>query len=272
VYALGSDNSTLVRFDTATPGNVTTVGAISGATRTLDGIDFRAADGGLYGYSAASAGVYRVDPATGNTTLVSTTAPAVGNTAVGIDFNPAADRLRVVTAADNNLRINVATGATLVDGALTYAAADAHAGTNPNITEAAYTNNDTLPATGTTLYYIDNLLDVLVTTSSPNAGLLNTVGALGLDVDEFLGFDILTDGSGVNTAFASFRVGGAQGLYSIDLGTGAATLIGAIGLDRLHGLAVSSVPEPGTLLLGSAAGLVAFGLRRRKTVAAPRSA
>ena len=266
VYALGSNNSTLVRFDTAAPGVVTTVGAIGGATTTLDGIDFRVADGALYGYNAATSGIYRVDTFTGATTLVSTATTAVGRTATGIDFNPAADRLRVVTAADNNLRINVATGATLVDGTLAYAAGDANFGSNPNITEAAYTNTDNTPATGTTLYYIDDLLNVLVTTSNPNGGALSTVGALGLDVDEFLGFDIFTDAGGINNAFASLRVAGAQGLYAINLATGAATLIGAIGMDRLHGLAVATVPEPGTLVLTAAASLALIGLRRRKAL------
>ena len=268
VYALGSNSTTLVRFDSAAPGVVTTVGALGGATTSLDGIDFRPADGALYGYNAATSGIYRVDTATGMTTLVSTSTTAVGLTAVGIDFNPAADRLRVVSAADNNHRINVATGATLVDGALAYGAGDANAAANPNITEAAYTNNDNNPATGTTLFYIDNLLDVLVNTTNPNAGVLNTVGSLGLDVDEYLGFDIFTNASGVNMAFASLRVAGAQGLYAVNLATGAATLIGAIGLDQLRGLAVATVPEPGTMVLAAAAGLALLGLRRRKALPA----
>ena len=266
VYALGSNSTTLIRFDTAAPGVVTTVGAIGGATTSLDGIDFRPADGALYGYNAATAGIYRVDTATGMTTLNSTSTTAVGRTAVGIDFNPAADRMRVVSAADDNLRINVATGATTVDGTLTYAAGDVSAGVNPHITEAAYTNNDNNPATATTLYCIDDFLDALVLTSAPNLGVLNTVGALGFDVDEFLGFDIFTSASGINMAFASLRVAGVQGLYGVNLATGAASLIGAIGLDRLHGLAVATVPEPGSMALTAAAGLAVLGLRRRKAL------
>ena len=266
VYALSSNSTTLVRFDTATPGVVTTVGALSGATTSLDGIDFRPADGALYGYNAATSGIYRVDTATGMTTLVSTSTTAVGRSAVGIDFNPAADRLRVVSAADNNLRINVATGATIVDGTLAYAAGDANFGVNPHITEAAYTNNDRNPATGTELYYIDDFLDALVETSAPNGGVLNTVGSLGFDVDEFLGFDIFTSASGINMAFASLRVAGAQGLYSVNLDTGAATFIGGIGRDQLHSLAVATVPEPGSMALTAAAGLALLGLRRRKAL------
>ena len=269
VYSLStrSSNSTLVRFDTANPGAVTTVGAISGATGLLDGIDFRPADGALYGYNATTSGIYRVDTNTGVTTLVSTSTTAIArNTAVGIDFNPAADRLRVVSAAENNLRINVASGATLVDGTLVYAPGDVNAGVNPHITEAAYTNNDNNPATNTTLYYIDDFLNALVVTSNPNAGTLNTVGALGVDVDEFLGFDIFTSATGINTAFASLRVAGASRLYTVNLVTGAASLIGAIGLDRLNSLAVNPVPEPATLVLTAAAGLALLGLRRPKAL------
>ena len=260
VFALTRDSASLVRFDTSSPGVVSSVGALSGATTVLDGIDFRPADNMLYGYLAATGGVYRVDTATGVTTLVSTA--AIGSTPMGIDFNPAADRLRVVTAADQNLRINVATGATIVDGTLAYAAGDANAGTNPNVVEAAYTNNDTNPATGTTLFYIDNLLDTLVSTSNPNAGVLNTVGSLGVDADEFLGFDISSDG-GLNTAFASLRVGGIQGLYTVSLLTGLATFVAEIGAGPLRGLAVSTVPEPAPLALVVLAGMVLVAQRRR---------
>lgn len=266
VFALSNGSSTLVRFDTATPGTVTMIGALSGAATTLSGIDFRPADGALYGYSAANGGIYRVDTNTGFTTLVSTSSPTASG-AAGIDFNPAADRLRVVSSGDSNLRINVATGATLVDGTLAYAPTDVNAGANPNVVEAAYTNNDNNPATATTLFYIDNTLDVLVRTANPNGGVLDTVGALGVDADEFIGFDIFTDAAGVNSAFASLRVAGAQGLYAIDLATGAATLIGALGMDQLSGLAVATVAEPGTLALSGIAVLALLSLGRR----APRS-
>ena len=160
------------------------------------------------------------------------------------------------TASDENRRINIANGVALSDGTLAYAAGDANAGVNPNVVEAADTNNDNNPATA------------LVSTANPNAGVLNTVGALGVDTDQFLGFDIFTDLGGLNEAFASLRVGGVQGLYSINLGTGAATLLGAIGMNRLHGLAVAPalvpVPEPGSLALVAVAGLAVMTLRRRR--------
>ena len=261
VYSIANDGTTLVRFDSSAPALVTTIGNFSGATTTLSGMDFRPADGLLYGFNQADSGIYRVDTTTGATTLMSISTSAITSPRLGIDFNPVPDRLRVVAPSDQNLRINIANGAALIDGPLAYAAGDAHQGANPSIRDAAYTHHDRDPATGTTLYYIDTLLDILVTTNNPNAGALSTVGALGLDADDFSGFDIFTE-NGANTAFASFTVGGQAGLYTINLATGAATPLGAIGARELYGMAVAPVPEPGSLALLAAAA-VALGARRR---------
>lgn len=276
IYSLAGNGRSIVRFDSAAPGAVTMVGAVSGAIGRLDGLDFRPADGLLYGYEANGSGIYRVDVLTGATTLVSTSSAPVGNAGLGIDFNPVADRLRIVNPGDENRRINVATGAAIADGALAFAAGDVNAGTNPQVHDAAYTNADNNAATATQLYYIDAGLDALLTTSNPNAGILNTVGALGLNTSNFLGFDIFTDLNGVNTAYASLRVGGVDGLYGINLLTGGATLIGSLGADQMFGLAVAPasvflVGEPGALALLAAGGLAAFAVRRRKPDAAARA-
>ncbi len=268
VFALGADGSTLVRFDSATPGSVATVGAVSGATTRLDGLDFRAANGLLYGYSSTTSGIYTVDPATGATALVATSSAPVGAATLGIDFNPVPDRLRIVTDAGDNRRINVATGAAITDGTLAYAPGDVNAGSTPRVADVAYTNNDNNAATGTQLFYIDYVLNTLVTTSSPNAGELTTVGALGVDSDENLGFDILTSAPGVNSGFATLRVGGVQGFYGINLATGAATLIGNLNAGALNGLAVAPVSEPAPLALLAAAGAAMLLQRRRQRHAA----
>ena len=268
VFSLAENGNSLVRFDSSTPGTVTVVGAISGVASSLSGLDFRPADGFLYGYQQSSSGIYRVNTSTGATALVSTSTASTSGSQSGIDFNPTVDRLRVVSTNNNNLRINVDTGAATVDAALAYASGDTNFGTKPNIVDAAYTFSDRNPATGTTLYYIDSSLDTLVTTTNPNGGILNTVGALGFDTSQLTGFDIFTDPNGINTAFASLTLqGNNSGLYTINLSTGAATLIGAINARQLFGLAVAptAIPEPGTLALFALAGLAAFGITRRRS-------
>ena len=267
------DNAqTLLRFDTATPGTLTTVGNFSGATNFLDGIDFRPSNGLLYGYSFVNNSVVIVDPNSAATTFVANLGTPSSTFDLGIDFNPAADRLRLVNSNDQNLRINVGLPAatnTTVDGALVYAVGDVSFGISPTINDAAYTNNDNNVATGTQLYYVDYGTDKLVTTAAPNAGLLNTVGSLGVDATAFLGFDIFTDPfSGVNTAFAILDVAAVTGLYNINLTTGAATLLGPVGngFNVPAGLAiqVAAVPEPGSALAGAiAVGLCVSGRRRR---------
>ncbi len=162
-------------------------------------------------------------------TFVSTLdTPFEGGTISGFDFNPVADRLRLVGDNDQDFRINVDTGAVIVDGSLAFAEGDRNAGINPNITAAAYTNSFE-GTTSTQLYNIDTLLNTLVLQNPPNDGILTTVGELGLDFDTLGGFDILSDPDAGNVAFAVSN----NTFYSIDLDSGNATEIGMLGSDPL---------------------------------------
>ena len=138
-----------------------------------------------------------------------------------------------------------------------------NAGANPNIVGSAYTNSFS-GTTTTTLYGIDSVRDILVTQIPPNAGTLNTVGLLGFDTTDQVGFDIFFLG---NLAFASLTaVGGGSSFFSINLATGAATAIGAIGNGLLiSDIAIQQVPEPATLalLVAGLMGVIAVGKRRR---------
>lgn len=252
-----TNSNTLVFFDSATPGT-TTSSAVSGVSGSLIGIDYRPANGQLYGVSDANQ-IYTINPTTGAATLASTLNNGFTSGAQsGVDFNPVPDRLRLAGSNDQNLRINVDTGATLVDGTLAYATGDPNFGTNPTITASAYTNSFA-GATSTTLYNIDSNLDVLVTQNPPNNGTLNTVGSLGVNVGSQGGFDIL----GANTAFAAFD----SNLYSINLSTGGATSLGAIGgSPTLVGLAATPIPEPSATfgLLSAGAWVAVSRLKNRK--------
>lgn len=255
---LTADN-TLVFFDSANPSAIASV-QVTGVDGTLLGIDLRPANGLIYGLSSTN-NLYTIDPLSGVATFVSTlSVPFTGGTNSGVDFNPAADRLRVVGTNGQNFRINVDTGVVAEDSLL-------NPGT-PTITAAAYTNTDNNPATGTALYNIDTTLGQLFLQNPPNAGTQVPVGSLNLgSISAASGFDIVTN-NGVNTAFAALTLDNITSLYRIDLSTGAATKVGRIGTGRTELIGLSSapaaaVPEP-TTMAGLAIAGAGFAAIRRK--------
>ncbi|HYW18732.1 MAG TPA: DUF4394 domain-containing protein [Nodularia sp. (in: cyanobacteria)] len=256
LVGLTEDNN-LVLFDSNNPTITSTV-AVTGVDGFLLGIDRRPANNLIYGLTTTN-NIYTINPFTGAASFVSTLSlPFNGGTISGVDFNPVPDRLRVVGSNDQNYRINVETGAVIVDGTLNPG--------DPNITAAAYTNADNNPATGTTLYTVDYISDALLIQNPPNAGTQVLIGSLGLDISSAAGFDIFTN-NGVNTAFLAATPTSTSGsnLYTINLDTGAATLVNSISSNNnLIGL-TSVVPEP-SVGLGTLLGVGVFGLlgRRRK--------
>lgn len=222
-------NNTLVRFGS---NREITVRGLDGR---LQAIDFRPSNGLLYGVTDSDK-IYTINPNTGAATFVSTLSISFnGGFQSGIDFNPVVDRLRIVGSNDQNFRVNVDTGAVLSDTPLAFAAGDANAGVDPNITAAAYTNSRA-GASATQLFGIDYDLNALVLQNPPNNGTLNTRVPLGINFDPIGGFDIFTDAGGMNTAFV---VSGPT-LYTIDLSTGAATRVGFLSGSSFIGLAVTS--------------------------------
>ncbi len=262
IYGLSNRNH-LIRFDSATPGVVTNLGVVSGLLpgERLEGIDFRPANGLLYAVGSSSR-LYTLNTDTAAATTVGSgfSTPNNGND-YGFDFNPTVDRIRIVSDQDMNRRLNPNDGnLAAIDQTLGYSASDPNFGRNPRVVASAYTNNRA-GATTTTLYNIDADLNALVTQTPPNEGVLNTVGLLGVDTTELTGFDISsTSGS----AFASLTLspGSLQSrLYQLNLATGAATEIGAIGFNTPLSSISIVIPEPASLTLLALAGLA--GLRRR---------
>lgn len=220
IIGLTADNG-LVKIDTATMAASAPM-AISGADKVI-GIDMRPADGKLYGLTAGGQLVV-IDHVSGAATAGSMLSEKVplGPRPV-VDFNPVADRLRVIAADGASLRIDVATGATTVDKPLNYDAADANAGKKPAVAAGAYTNS-MKGAKGTELFHVDGGTGALVLQSPPNEGVLKTRGIVGVAAPADVVMDIASDGEGKNTAWLI-----ADGsLFTIDLATGKATQIGMI--------------------------------------------
>lgn len=222
------DENVLLRFSAAQPSQATRI-QLTGLRGTLLGIDVRPADGRLYGVTSAN-NLYSLDLASASARLVSTLTTAFdGTPRSAFDWNPQADRLRLIASTGQNLRVHVDLGAVATDGPLAYAAGDPHVGARPRVTAAAYTSN--VPqAPATKLFDIDFELDVLALQDPPNDGALRTVGPLGIDFGPTGGFDIATRPDGTEIAYAA---AGAT-LYTVDLATGQARAVGAIGDGRLR--------------------------------------
>ncbi|HEY0080035.1 MAG TPA: DUF4394 domain-containing protein [Pyrinomonadaceae bacterium] len=238
----------LMLFNSAAPGVVIFSKQITGLQpgESLLAIDVRPATGQLYALGSTSR-LYTINPTTAaarQVTLLSGAppfSPALQGTEFGFDFNPVADRIRVVSNTGQNLRLNPDTGAVeSADTNLSYASSDPNAAQTPRIVASAYTNN--APGANTTaLYGIDSNRDTLVTQNPPNSGTLQTVGALGFNTTDYAGFDISDTGA----AFAAmsmpfFETSPPSHLFQINLSTGAATNLGFIGgKEIVRGIAVA---------------------------------
>lgn len=236
VYAVTSSNK-LLQFISSTPGTIASSVALTGlvANEQIVGIDFRPATGALLALGSTNR-LYTVDTSTGAASVIGTqpfTSTVIGS-AFGFDFNPVVDRIRLVSDSRVNLRLNPITGGVAAtDTQLSYASSDANAGDIPQAVAAGYTNNIS-GTTSTQLYVIDTANDVLALQGrsgtpavSPNSGQLFTVGALGVELGEQVGFDITPAGAAyVSNTGPS---GGNSTFGTIDLATGAFTSIGVIG-------------------------------------------
>ncbi|MGE0718475.1 MAG: DUF4394 domain-containing protein [Alphaproteobacteria bacterium] len=220
VAALVGDR-TLAVVDTGTKKVVKSM-TVSGIKGRLAGIDVRPADGMLYGL-VEDGTVVTIDWKTGKATMRSKLEQMVPpGVAATVDFNPVADRLRVMGADGTNLRANVDDGKVVRDGQLKFAETDMHKGETPMVVAGAYTNSFK-GTKETALYDIDGKIGGLLKQAPPNDGVLSAIGKLGVKADK-PAFDIASDGMGGNAAW--LMAGGT--LYSVDLATGKATMAAKI--------------------------------------------
>ncbi|KOU22558.1 DUF4394 domain-containing protein [Streptomyces sp. WM6368] len=221
----------LVEFDVDRPSRTWPVGKVTGLAgdSRLVGIDFRVQNGKLYGVGDRG-GVYTLNTRSARAVKVSQLTVALAGTAFGVDFNPAANRLRVISDTGQNLRHNIDDAAapltTMVDGTLTNPTVPPS--TAMGVTGAAYTSNDLNAATATTLFDLDTMADRISLQSPANAGTLAPTGSLGVDAALDAGFDIYYNpAAGTNHGFAAIGTAGAYRFYTVDVLTGRATDKGA---------------------------------------------
>jgi hypothetical protein len=237
-----TDDQTLVAFASNTPTSVRTLGRIRGlqGDQRLVGLDCRVADSTAYGVGDRG-GIYTLSLRDATATKVSQLTVPLSGRAFDIDFNPAANRLRVISDTGQNLRHNLddptgtpPPGVTVADTPLTIPPATQPA---TGISGAAYYNNDLDPATATTLFVLDPNQDQVAIQSPANAGLLAPTGTLGVDADagSDAGFDIHYTADGASAdgwGLAALKVQGTYRLYRVELLTGRARLVGAFPASR----------------------------------------
>lgn len=215
------DGQSIVWIDTDKMQAVGSVKLDGGAR--LVGMDVRPADNKLYGVTA-DGWIVTIDAGTGKWEKKSQLTEKLPAGAIfSVDFNPAADRLRVLSSIGMSLRINVEDGKAIVDGRLKYAEGDANKGKQPRVTAAAYSNSFA-GAKETALYDIDAANATFVRQAPPNDGILNTLGSLSVTTDGPVAFDIWSDGKGGNMGW--LLAGGM--LYSLDIANGATKPVGKI--------------------------------------------
>jgi hypothetical protein len=187
---------------------------ITGADSRVIGIDQRPQDGLLWGLTERGQ-LVTIDPATGQATERSRLSERFesGGRAV-VDFNPAADRLRVMGMSGQNLRVNVANGQAIRDGELKYGDGPM-GGTMPRIAAGAYTNS-VVGRQGTMLLTLDTLTGTLNVQNPPNDGVQAPRAPLSMSLPPGTAFDILAEGADGNVGF--LFAGGA--LHRIDLQSG----------------------------------------------------
>lgn len=259
VYGITSDQ-TLVTWDSSAPNAILTGVAVNGlaAGETVRGIDFRPLTGELYALGSFN-NLYTLNTASGAVSLIGAGnfTPALNGSTFGFDFNPTIDRIRVVSDANQNLVLHPTLGTATLATSLFYVAGDPNFGADPNVVGSAYDNNF-VGAVTSQLYGIDTGLDILVKQAN-SAGTLTTVGSLGSDITNLVGFDISSN----NFAYAASQdVGQSISMFwRINLLTGDATAVGQIGGGTMI-TSMAILPAPGALSVCAMAAL-AVGRRRR---------
>ncbi len=242
----------LLVFDTTNPQTpLRTLGLLGfqSAGEEVVSCDVRPANGVFYLITIQGLGVgrlYTANLVSGQVTLVGQISTTLSGSFFGMDFDPIADAIRLISDARENLLINPVNAVATVQGELTYAPGDIAEFSFPAAFSCAYTNN--YPgAPSTNLYSLDVQHDRLIRIDPPFSGTLHSLGNLGAD---FGGNNAMEITGPDNRAYAAIPSGGVTRLFSINLATGAASDLGQIfqgealaGLTSPRGFATALRPD-----------------------------
>jgi hypothetical protein len=245
----GGDND-VIGFDTSNPGIIQFDHPIIGlaASESIRGIDFW--NGTVYALGSAG-NLYTLDYNTGQATRVGSGLGVVLNGAsYGVENDGGG--FRIVSELGQNLTVNRATGSAAVGPTV-----------NPSGT---FVSALAFRASSGTMFGIDSSANTLGV-FNPTTGAFTTSGPLGFDVARNNGFDI-SGASGIAYLASGATSSDVQAnLYTVNLATGMASLVGLIGQvgdnTLLRGLTIVPEPGTGTLLIGGLA-LLALRFRRQK--------
>lgn len=219
LLALGADGQ-LFKIDSSSQKVIATMATNSPSP--LRGIDVRPANGMLYALSNDHQ-LYTLDLATGAASKVASLNKQLpGSGQAVIDFNPVADKLRMLAADGTSFRVNVETGEVVVDGSVAYAAEGPYAGKSAKVVAGAY-SNAYAGTQATALYTVDLASSNLMLQNPPNDGIQQAVGKI-VDGLQNAALDIASDGKGGNTAYLLT----GTTLHTLDLATGKPTTLGDI--------------------------------------------
>jgi len=248
-YVLAKNGATLLKFNDLSDTNSLDTLRLS---KPLDAIAYRPVTGDLIGFSRND-GIYEIDVSSGALSDLRakfSDGADIGDGAVAFDFNNAIDAVRLVGSSGANLvyfpdNFGDDRASTVLSFTETfYAEGDVNEGTEPLVFANAYTN--AIPgakASSTFQYALDARTNALVSLAN-NAGTLQTVGDItvdgaAVDIVTAGGMDIVSMAEGKDEAYAVLQIKDTDtsGLYSIDLQSAEAVLIGDLGMTGITGFA-----------------------------------
>ena len=210
----------LLTFDSSTPDSITAT-SITGTSDQLLGIDFWGSV--LYGVGSGG-NLYQINQL-GQATLINHFG-SLNGLYYGLDVN--ASGIQIVSDRDINLLLDFY-GNLVSSSTLSF---------NPTITSIGSYNG--------IMYALDSGANTFGTL---NGDAFSVIGSLGTDIGNINGFDISDNGTAYLTAGYGTDALEAN-LYTVDLATGHASLIGVVGPgDGPLVYGVSTVPEPSTYAL-----------------------